>query len=338
MNPFAQSTAFDEIDYTPLNRRIPLSERIKSQYGITIPICLGIAIILSIACAIVAVFVPSFAVETITFLVLSVIVCIVIVSVVYAYSARDIRIRSFATANGMEYRATMSTGKRSGIVFDHGYSRGLANVLISGKHGFDEIGTFTYETNESDASTMRSLGYVRIKLPRRLPHMVLDSKSNNYLVGHLSNLPEALTKNQRISLEGDFDRYFTLYAPAEYEVDAFYVFTPDVMQALISAAYRYDCEVINDDFYLFTKSHIAIHKQTVMQEIVAISRVLRQEVVGQSRNYSDERVGNFSENRVAPMGRHLKTRMTARSVIMAAFVIFFICFVTFSIVSSLATH
>ena len=40
------------------------------------------------------------------------------------------------------------------------------------------------------------------------------------------------TRTQVLSLEGDFDRYFTLYCPKEYERDALYVFTPDLMALL----------------------------------------------------------------------------------------------------------
>lgn len=36
-----------------------------------------------------------------------------------------------------------------------------------------------------------------------------------------------------LSLEGDFDRYFTLYCPGDYERDALYVFTPDLLALLI---------------------------------------------------------------------------------------------------------
>ena len=58
---------------------------------------------------------------------------------------------------------------------------------------------------------------------------------------------------QRLSLEGDFDDYFTLYCPETYERDALYLFTPDVMARLIDRVRGFDVEII-DDWLFFTSS------------------------------------------------------------------------------------
>ncbi|MEO7546479.1 MAG: hypothetical protein ABIT21_09370 [Terrimesophilobacter sp.] len=76
-----------------------------------------------------------------------------------------------------------------------------------------------------------------------VPNMILDAKSNNFL---WTNLPQNFSRNQVLSLEGDFDKHFTLYCPKEYEHDALYVFTPDLMTRLIDHAAGYDVELVDD--------------------------------------------------------------------------------------------
>ena len=75
--------------------------------------------------------------------------------------------------------------------------------------------------------------------------MVLDARSNNGLFGG-TNLPSQFSKDQILSLEGDFSEYFTLYCPREYERDALYVFTPDLMALLIDQTSTFDVEIVDD--------------------------------------------------------------------------------------------
>jgi len=90
-----------------------------------------------------------------------------------------------------------------------------------------------------------------VKLDVPLPNIVLDATSNNSLFG--SNLPASFDKSQRLSLEGDFDRYFDLYCPAGYETDALYLFTPDIMARFIDHAAALDVEIVDDWLFLYAR-------------------------------------------------------------------------------------
>ena len=59
------------------------------------------------------------------------------------------------------------------------------------------------------------------------------------------------TKKQRLSLEGDFDRHFSLYCPVGYERDALYLFTPDIMARFIDHAAALDVEIVDDWLFLY---------------------------------------------------------------------------------------
>ena len=79
---------------------------------------------------------------------------------------------------------------------------------------------------------------------------MLDALGNN---GFGSNLPASFARDQRLSLEGDFDKYFTLYCPEGYEQDALYLFTPDIMARFIDSAAQLDVEIVDDWLFLYTK-------------------------------------------------------------------------------------
>ncbi len=51
--------------------------------------------------------------------------------------------------------------------------------------------------------------YVAVTLPVPLPHLLLDATVNDARGG---DLPASVRRGQRLSLEGDFDRHFRLYA------------------------------------------------------------------------------------------------------------------------------
>ena len=96
---------------------------------------------------------------------------------------------------------------------------------------FVEFANYRYTTGSGKNKTTHTWGYVAVKLDVPLPHIVLDAKGNNGIFG--SNLPATFDKDQRLSLEGDFDEYFSLYCPQGYEPDALYLFTPDIMARFI---------------------------------------------------------------------------------------------------------
>src|SRR5690606_23027033 len=88
-----------------------------------------------------------------------------------------------------------------------------------------------------------------------LPNIVLDAVGNNTLFG--SNLPARFDRDQRLSLEGDFDQYFQLYCPEGYERDALYLFTPDIMARFIDNAAQLDAEIVDDWLFLYSKRKLS---------------------------------------------------------------------------------
>ena len=167
-----------------------------------------------------------------------------------------------------------------------------------------------------------------MKLPRRLPHIVLDAKKNNFL--GFSNLPDSLAGSQRLQLEGDFNEHFNLYVPKGYERDALYIFTPDVMQRMIEVTSRYDSEIIDDDLYVFRTGKLKMKDSQQVEELMGIADVIYAKLSSQTDYYTDERVGDRSLNVVADQGKRLREGLSVATIItIVIFLVYYI--VTFII-------
>lgn len=160
------------------------------------------------------------------------------------------RLHRFATANGMTYEDQVNDPPLPGMIFSIGRSRQAKQLVRGHSPRFVEFGNYQYTVKSGKNSTTYKWGYVAVKLDVPLPNIVLDALGNN---GFGSNLPASFDRDQRLSLEGDFDRYFTLYCPEGYEQDALYLFTPDIMARFIDNAAELDVEIVDDWLFLYTK-------------------------------------------------------------------------------------
>lgn len=316
------STAGSTLDFTSLERKVGIRERIDAKNG-------KIALLMAIAVAVLSVIVLTMllsgsTLESIFYLIFILVFLGGMTFAVWVNVVNNIRLGEFAKANGMIFYSNSRFDGRPGLIFDSGHSKKFTGIITSKIHDFSEIGNYQYTTGQGKSRRTHNYGYVRIKLPRRLPHMILDSKKNNFFGGRMSNLPTGFSKDQKMSLEGDFDKYFTLYAPAQYKTDALYIFTPDVMQALIGAVHNYDCEVIDDDFYIFSGSKIKLTKKEALSDILAIAEKLKTELHQQSDYYADHRVDNSRAlNMVAAPGARLKTRMPTLTIIVTVIIVIY---------------
>ncbi len=213
------------------------------------------------------------------------------------------KLYKFATRNQLVFSHDIASPNYVGMIFGEGDSRILRESLVF--PGSVEVGNYQYSTGSGKNRQTHHWGYVRIKLARRLPNMVLDAKSNNFF-GVVSNLPDSFSKGQKLSLEGDFDNYFTLYAPEEYKTDALYVFTPDVMSAVIDSGKSYDMEVVDDNLMIYSGSDFSLTSPDELKSLLAIAEKIGDEIREQSEYYADERVASRSENVVAKSGQRLK--------------------------------
>ncbi|MGN6503363.1 MAG: hypothetical protein ACTHKX_10755 [Pseudolysinimonas sp.] len=223
------------------------------------------------------------------------------------------RMDGFARANGMVFSPLDPNPAYPGMIFQHGDSRQAVDHLRSADGRFFDFGNYRYTTGSGKNRSTRTWGFLAFHLDRRLPNMLLDSKANNGLFG--SNLPASFDKNQILSLEGDFDSYFTLYAPKEYERDALYVFTPDLMALLIDEAAPFDVEIVDDWMFVYSNAAFRTADAALYARLFRIMDTVGAKTLTQTDRYVDERIGDFAANVVAPQGARLKRRVSIGAIV-----------------------
>jgi hypothetical protein len=236
------------------------------------------------------------------------------------YNKARAKLYKFAHQNNLILILKKQNPSYAGMIFDEGHSCVIDTGFVFPKRA--EIGNYQYTTGSGKNQTTHHWAYMKIKLDRKLPHMVLDAKKNNFL-GRFSNLSDTFNKEQTLALEGDFNNYFTLYAPRQYERDALYIFTPDVMAQLIDSGSAYDMEVVDDELYIYRSGRIDLGSEAELRQILAIVDAIGSDLREQTDYYSDERVGDRTQNIIASQGVRLKKGINWAVVVIVIFIIFF---------------
>lgn len=231
------------------------------------------------------------------------------------------RMDRFARANGMTFSPLDANPSYPGAIFGLGDTRQAVDHLRSATGRFFDFGNYRYTTGSGKSRSTRTWGFLAFQLDRTLPHMVLDSQANNGIFG--TNLPASFDKQQVLSLEGDFDRYFTLYCPREYERDALYVFTPDLMALLIDEAAPFDVEIVDAWMFVYSNTAFRTGDANLYARLFRIMDTVGAKTLSQTDRYVDERIGTFAANVVAPQGARLKRRVSVGAILIGVAVVGF---------------
>ncbi|MDQ1546326.1 MAG: hypothetical protein QOH69_1230 [Actinomycetota bacterium] len=225
---------------------------------------------------------------------------------------RMARLDEFANLNHMTYEFERRDIHYSGAIFSLG-TNALATDLMTVKSGRGiQIGNYrSIAASVADSSRFRG-GYVVIELDRRMPHMMAIAKRKRRLGGQ--SIAPGLLRSQVLSLEGDFDRYFTLYAPRQYERDALYVFTPDLMVLLIDRLASYDLEIVDNRLYIYSHKPFNMLDPATHERLASIVQVVGHKATNQTLNYADDRSAPYSDI-VAPGGVRLRRGITAGAIV-----------------------
>lgn len=247
---------------------------------------------------------------------------------------RWFRLSRFAESNDLVFSPADSNPSYPGMIFSVGHTRSAIDHLRPARGRFFDYGNFRSVTGSGDNRSTRVNGFLALSLDRSLPHMVLDSRSNNSLFGS-SNLPGTFSRDQVLKLEGDFGKYFTLYCPSRYERDALYVFTPDLMALLIDEAAPFDVEIIDRWMFVYSAHALDMRQPAVHQRLLRIVDTVGAKALTQTERYADERVASFAANIVAPPGQRLRRGWRVGTVITVAIVLAFFVLQMFGVVDGL---
>lgn len=130
---------------------------------------------------------------------------------------------------------------------------------------------------------------IDIELPKEFPHLYLDSQKGGGRLGRF-----VIDGSQRLSLEGDFDQHFQLYAPRRYETLALSIISPDVMNTIMGSATAYDVELYGSHLRLISNKRV--YKSAARRtQLLAVGEKILAEVDQRLQSWSHQesmRAGN----------------------------------------------
>lgn len=213
-----------------------------------------------------------------------------------------VRLYKFSLANGLTFQNNIRA-TQPGIIFTSGTNNDNRIVKQVSSREFS-VGTTTFSSGSGKNRRKYSYDYAIIDLTKNLPNIILDAKAND-VFGVVSDMPELPSSNQKTSLEGNFNDFFTVYSPNTYDVDVRVVLTPDVMATLIDKAAGYNVEFIDHYAILFTKS-VPDGDLKFIERLLTSAVSVSNEIQLQAKHYSDARINPGQVGEVAGQGRRLK--------------------------------
>jgi hypothetical protein len=197
------------------------------------------------------------------------------------------RLSDFARANRLQHTPHSATPAYPGAIFGWGVTRWAFHRLATTAGRFVEVGNVGYRVPAGRTQVTETWGYVAMRLDRALPHMLLESTKHGQET--TGALPVSVDRSQRLSLEGDFDRHFTLYCPAEYETDALYIFAPDLMALVVDEVGPLHVEIIDDWLFVYSPDDFTGYDAAAFERLYRMIEVLKVKALRQTRAYRDDR-------------------------------------------------
>ena len=264
--------------------------------------------------------------------------------------ADHLRLFRFGRANGFEYFPGPVAGRGSDTLTRVMRTpRGARPIMIANREGARRGGAApagpaspaapaaSAAAVSAGIETTHFGGLCEVELATELPHLWLRSTRHRAPAFSAYTAPD---RSQRLSLEGDFDRYFELYCPQGYERDALYLFTPDVMAWLIDDVSGFDVELIDRRLVLRSRgdlvtrdpedwARLAEALQAVRQRIVQWERWRDDREASASLNYGSAAAALLLTSRAAPGrvgtgGRRLRLGLGAGAIFVGVYATMFV--------------
>ncbi|WP_043674862.1 hypothetical protein [Clavibacter michiganensis] len=180
-----------------------------------------------------------------------------------------LRLVRFAEANGMTYLpGPMSDGHLGSARRYFDLTRVMRPTAAAGV----EFGNHEIVTAGRREGAPRFGGYAMIRLAHEMPHIRVIARRG--VVRRALTMMSRPEREQRLALEGDFDRHYALYCPAGSERDALYLFTPDILAVLIDRVRGLDVEVVGDRLLLTSFDDVVTRDPERWRDVIEATTAL----------------------------------------------------------------
>lgn len=203
------------------------------------------------------------------------------------YGRRLLQIEQFCADNGLGYTPRLSVAGEQGALFQKGHSRVGYNGIsgITEGNGF-LLFEYRYTTGSGKNQTTHYFKTAKIRLAKKFPHIFLDNKKD----GSLGSFE--FDRSQMLQLEGNFNKYFSVYGPKEYEIEVLQILNPKVMQTLLDINEPVDIEIHGEYLYLYDKGRT--FNKTNLQALFAAIQAIVQSTESAERSFSmPDQIGDY---------------------------------------------
>ncbi len=158
--------------------------------------------------------------------------------------------RQFAAANGYTFAPKRGLEGLNGAFFNIGHDPGATDDVAGNYQGYPlELFLYHYTVGYGKNAHTYQYSIFKLRFDTEMPDVVLESGGHHF--GE-SLLTTAAKQKEFVSLEGDFNKYFTLSIPKGYEVEALEVFTPDVMANLMEKCRSLSLEIVGANLFIYS--------------------------------------------------------------------------------------
>lgn len=202
--------------------------------------------------------------------------------------AQRIKLSQFAVANNAKLTLNASDIPPDiGLAHAHGGTIVRENFFLPCSIRLPntiEFGNYSFSTERYGGWVVtKRWRYFSKQLAYQLPHIVLDSRANNNFG---TNLPTGFD-GQAIELEGNFSKYFTVYASRMQQVDALYFLSPDIMALLIDIGAQYDIEMHGNTIALYANDHASFTSAAQIKPLLEKIETISTAINKRAARYTD---------------------------------------------------
>jgi len=203
-------------------------------------------------------------------------------------NARRWRIRraaaELALAHGWHFELEVDPRFFRGSLFSSGRDGRVETAMHTHDPRMIEVGNYTFSADAGQSfKGVDQVGYVRMVLDNELPHMYLQAQNR----AKLRPYTFAFSRVERIDLEGDFIRHWRLYVPQGREQDAYYIFTPDLMQVFVDVLPGCDVEIVGTEMYIYAPGRFDLTQADVLDAAEVIGETVGEHTAARAARFTD---------------------------------------------------
>jgi|GEM_PF-2155367 len=179
-------------------------------------------------------------------------------------------LEEFALANHYDFNKDGTIDETYGSIFRL-KGRQTVSDVITGTYEGNSLRLFLYELIVGSGRYQQRYSdtVIELDLHGQLPNLLMINKKSRF--GRI-NLTGAFGIKNTVQLEGDFNQYFTLFAPKGNEVEALEVFTPDTMALMEDESMHYTVEFAGNRIYIYCNGFIT--KSDNLNQVFALAKQL----------------------------------------------------------------